>query len=210
MKAIKYLWAAPNSLLGLLLGLLAMLLGARARVHRGALEVGGGRVGLVLARLPARFSFSAMTMGHVILGVDHAALAELRLHEHVHVRQYERWGPLFLPAYFASSLLALLRGRDPYHENYFERQAFALAPRLAPLPARPQPADQESPMDAALNPPDPARRIDLTRETEVNFWCRVFDVSREQLRDAVHHVGHQADAVERYLRQRQDGHPRAV
>jgi hypothetical protein len=30
------------------------------------------------------------------------------------------------------------------------------------------------------------------------------------LRDAVHHVGHQADAVERYLRQRQAGHPSAA
>ena len=201
MKAIKYLWAAPNSVLGLVLGLLAMLLGARARVHRGALEVGGGRVGYAVSRLPAPYAFSAMTMGHVILGVDHAALAELRQHEHVHVRQYERWGPLFLPAYFASSLLAWVRGRDPYRENHFEREAFALAPGPMPAATRARSFLQETAMDEAPQAPDPARRIDLTRDTDVNFWCRVFDVSREQLRDAVHHAGHQADAVERYLRE---------
>jgi hypothetical protein len=202
MKAIKYLWAAPNSLLGLVLGLLAVLLGARARVHRGALEVGGGRVGHAVSRLPAPYAFSAVTMGHVILGVNHAALSELRRHEHVHVRQYERWGPLFLPAYFASSLLAWVRGRDPYRENHFEREAFALS---EPLSARPHPFLQETAMDEAPSAPDAARRIDLTRDTDVNFWCRVFDVSREQLRDAVHHAGHQADAVERYLREHHVG-----
>jgi hypothetical protein len=134
MKLLKYLWASPYSLLGLLLGLAALLLGASARVHRGALEVGGGWMGRAIALLPAPLRFSAMTMGHVILGVDHAALSELRPHEHVHVRQYERWGLLFLPAYFASSLLALLRGRDPYRENYFEREAFAQAPRAGTGP----------------------------------------------------------------------------
>ena len=60
--------------------------------------------------------------------VDRSTLAQLRRHEHVHVRQYERWGPLFIPAYLLSSLVQLLRGRNPYRENHFERQAFALAP----------------------------------------------------------------------------------
>lgn len=46
-------------------------------------------------------------------------------------------------------------------------------------------------------------RIDLTRATDVQFWCRVFDLSMDQLRDAVHHAGHQVDEVERYLRQKQ-------
>lgn len=47
------------------------------------------------------------------------------------------------------------------------------------------------------------RRIDLTRETDVLFWCRVFDISMEELRQAVHHAGHEVDEVERYLRQRE-------
>lgn len=46
------------------------------------------------------------------------------------------------------------------------------------------------------------RRIDLTKQTDVLYWCRIFDVSMDELRDAVHHAGHQPDEVERYLRQK--------
>jgi len=124
-RLLRYLWAAPYTLLGLLLGGVAMLCGASAHRHLGVLEFSGGRIGKRMARVPQPFGFSAMTLGHVILAVDRSALAQLRLHEHVHVRQYERWGPLFLPAYLLSSLLQLLRGRNPYRENHFERQAYA-------------------------------------------------------------------------------------
>jgi hypothetical protein len=122
-----YAWAAPNSLLGLILGLFAMLLGASARVRSGALEFGGGGLGRAVSRLPTPVAFSAITFGHVILGIDTATLAAVRAHEQVHVRQYERWGPVFLPAYLVSSLWQLLRGRDPYRENHFEREAYAKA-----------------------------------------------------------------------------------
>ena len=40
------------------------------------------------------------------------------------MRQYERWGPFFIPAYLAASLWMLVTGRDPYRENPFEREAF--------------------------------------------------------------------------------------
>jgi len=78
------------------------------------------------------------------------------------------------------------------------------------MPGHPSPAfrcimalgEKEFRMDnASSTPGESARRIDLTRQTDVQFWCRVFDVSMDQLRDAVHHAGHQAEAVERYLRQ---------
>ena len=68
---------------------------------------------------------AALTLGHVVWGRDGQCLVRSRAHERVHVRQYERWGPLFLPAYLLSSLLQLLRGRNPYRENHFERQAYA-------------------------------------------------------------------------------------
>jgi hypothetical protein len=42
--------------------------------------------------------------------------------------------------------------------------------------------------------------IDLTRAADVAYWCRIFDLSPEQLRDAVHHAGHQVPEVWRYLR----------
>ena len=136
LRLAAYAWAAPWSLFGLVLGLAAMLAGARARLHGGALEFVGGAVGRRLARLQPPRSFSAMTLGHVILAVDGASLADLRPHEHVHVRQYERWGPLFVPAYLLSSLLQWLRGRDPYRENHFERQAYTLAPVRRPAAPR--------------------------------------------------------------------------
>ena len=128
-RLLGYLWAAPYTVLGLLLGAVAVLAGAKWRKHLGVIEVSGGWIGQWIARLPPVLGFSAMTLGHVILAVDRSALAQLRLHEHVHVRQYERWGPLFVPAYVLSSLLQLLRGRNPYRENHFERQAFAAAAR---------------------------------------------------------------------------------
>jgi hypothetical protein len=54
------------------------------------------------------------------------------------------------------------------------------------------------------NKPGPAdkRRIDLTEQMDVQFWCRVFDVSMDELRDAVHHAGHEVEEVERYIRQK--------
>ena len=50
-----------------------------------------------------------------------------------------------------------------------------------------------------------SQRIDLTRQLDVAYWCRIFDVSIEQLRDAVHHAGHQVQEVQRYLQQNATG-----
>ena len=135
---LRYLWPSLYTLLGVALGAVGLLLGGRWRKHLGVLEFFGGRLGALLARLPQPLGFSAMTLGHVILAVDRSALAQLRHHEHVHVRQYERWGPFFVPAYLLSSLLQLLRGRNPYRENHFERQAYALAPRRRAVPREAQ------------------------------------------------------------------------
>jgi hypothetical protein len=57
-------------------------------------------------------------------------------------------------------------------------------------------------MDQSARSGESVRLIDLTSQTDVQFWCRVFDVSMDQLRDAVHHAGHQVEEVERYLRQK--------
>ena len=127
IRAVPYAWAGLYSAVGLALGLVALQFGASMRVHSGALEFGGGRVGKWVSSLPAPFAFSAITFGHVILGIDHATLIAVRSHEHVHVRQYERWGPFFVPAYLLSSLVQLVRGRNPYLDNYFEREAYAKA-----------------------------------------------------------------------------------
>lgn len=113
------IWTSPNTVLGAGLGLIALLSGGRVQVRRGVLEFYGPAVRWGLGRYA-----SAITFGHTILGVDQGALDRCREHEHVHVRQYERWGPLFLPAYVLFWIVLRVRGRDGYRENPFERQAF--------------------------------------------------------------------------------------
>ena len=53
-----------------------------------------------------------------------AALDISRDHEMVHVRQFERWGPLMGPAYLGCSFVLWLMHRRPYRDNPFERQAY--------------------------------------------------------------------------------------
>ncbi|HKB53138.1 MAG TPA: DUF3606 domain-containing protein [Ramlibacter sp.] len=47
--------------------------------------------------------------------------------------------------------------------------------------------------------PAPREVIDLTRERDVAYWCRIFDVSIDQLREAVQHAGHDPAQVQRHL-----------
>ena len=54
------------------------------------------------------------------------------------------------------------------------------------------------------NKTEASRRIDLKSMTEVQYWCRIFDVSMDELRVAVHHAGHEVEEVERYLRQKKE------
>jgi hypothetical protein len=124
-RAAAYLWAAPNTLLGLVAGLALLGLGGRVELRSGAAEFQGGRCGRFFASLPLSFRFGAITLGHVILAVGADELAALREHEHAHVRQYERWGPFFLPAYALSSAWQVLRGRRVHQDNFFEQQARA-------------------------------------------------------------------------------------
>jgi len=125
VRVFRYTWASPYSFVGLLLLFVAFPFGATVRIVDGTLEVAGGRLGAWMSRLPRSFQFSAITFGHVILGRNHALLDSLRSHEQVHVRQYERWGILFIPLYLGSSLLQFYRGRNPYFENRFEREAYS-------------------------------------------------------------------------------------
>ena len=135
MGAVRYLWALPATCVGLFFALLAICAGATVRVVDGAVEVAGGRIPGFIARLPSWARFGAITFGHVIIGTGHGVLERARAHEHVHVRQYERWGVLFFPLYAGSSLVQLLKGRDPYWNNCFEREAYARCPDAEdPLP----------------------------------------------------------------------------
>jgi hypothetical protein len=125
-----YLWAFPTTIWGLFFALIALLSGGQLRVVDGVLEVCGGATDFCLRRivgLVLRGGASAMTLGHVVLARDSELLLITRAHERIHVRQCERWGPLFIPAYAVASLWAWVTGRRPYKDNFFERQAFQLA-----------------------------------------------------------------------------------
>lgn len=124
-QTLRYLWAAPNTLIGCAAGSLALATGGRVRCVEGTLEFYGGGAAFLLRRcVPIRGGAMALTLGHVVLGRDAEVLDRCRCHEAVHVRQYERWGPVFIPAYLTASMLAWLRGGDPYRDNPFERAAF--------------------------------------------------------------------------------------
>lgn len=124
-RLTAYVWASPNTMLGLLAGILVLAFGGRLRVVHGAFEFSGGWLGSLMSSPQMLFHFRAITFGHVILGVTAVDLEAVRKHEQVHVAQYEVWGPLFLPAYAASSVWQLLHWRRAYHDNFFERQAYA-------------------------------------------------------------------------------------
>ena len=115
-------WAMPTSLVGVLLGLACLPFGAQARWVGGALEIAA------LKQAPQRrWPFAAITLGHVIVGTHAGELERLRAHEQVHVRQCERWGPLFLPAYVLAGVWQWARGRDAYWDNPFEVEARRLS-----------------------------------------------------------------------------------
>lgn len=118
---LRYAWALPASLVGVVLALIAWIGGARVARCDGIVEVSGGALGRCVEG--SRAPFAAITLGHVVLACNERELARCRSHERVHVRQYERFGALFFPLYAASSAWAWLRGRDAYRDNAFEREA---------------------------------------------------------------------------------------
>jgi hypothetical protein len=124
-RLLTYLWTLPTTCVGLLFAPMALLGGGKLRVVQGVLEIQGPLVAFFLRRcVPIPGGASAMTLGHVVIGRDQQCLDMSREHERVHVRQCERWGPLFIPTYLLASVLVKLRGGDAYRDNPFEREAY--------------------------------------------------------------------------------------
>jgi len=125
MRIFPYLWTLPNTLAGLAFLPVALLTGGKAQVVSGVLEIHGpGIARLLRCWIPVSGGAAALTLGHVVLGTGLRVLEQSRSHERIHVRQYERWGIFFIPAYLLSSLWAFLEGRHPYYDNRFERDAY--------------------------------------------------------------------------------------
>ena len=126
-QVLRYLWAGPTTLVGLVLAV-ALLRRGQAALVDGVIEAHSPLLDRALTRLiPLAGGAAALTLGHVVIGKNARALEMTRAHERVHVRQYELWGPMFVPAYFVAGLCALAQGRHPYYDNRFEREALAIS-----------------------------------------------------------------------------------
>lgn len=117
-------WALPWTFIGLLLGLAALITGGSCQRVGRVMEFHGGLLQWLLKRVPICGGAAAMTLGHVVIARTKADLDRSRRHELVHVAQYERWGPLMVPAYLACSAWLWLRGYDAYFDNPFEAEAY--------------------------------------------------------------------------------------
>jgi hypothetical protein len=95
---LGFLWTAPNTLLGLVLGLLTF---QPPRLAHGLVLFDRGPRGLTsLLRAANR---GAMTVGFVVLS-SVPVEGRLLAHEAHHVRQYGAWGPLFIPVYLVLAI----------------------------------------------------------------------------------------------------------
>jgi hypothetical protein len=115
---LGYLWAAPNTLVGLAAA--ATVRRSRPAWWRGVLLLEEARGGV--AWVLYRRGFAAITLGHVII-TNRRASDRLLAHELGHVGQHERWGPGFYLAYLLGSLTG-------YRRNPFELAAQRHAVRV--------------------------------------------------------------------------------
>jgi hypothetical protein len=114
LRGLAYVWASPNTLLGLLLGLCSF---QGPRFVRGVLLFDGPPRGFTaLLRL---FRRAAITYGHVVLS-NRPVEGPLLAHELHHVWQYECLGPLYIPIYL---VVWIFTG--------YRRHPFEMAARLA-------------------------------------------------------------------------------
>jgi hypothetical protein len=93
LRSLAYVWASPNTLLGLLLGVLSF---QSPRQSPGILIYDEKPRGFIW--ILAKFKRSAITFGHVVLS-NQRVEGTLLSHELHHVWQYERLGPLYIPLY---------------------------------------------------------------------------------------------------------------
>lgn len=117
---IKIAWAAPTSLIGLLMA----LLGAKPyRVIRGQVWQWRSSWGL-WAWLNGK-NFIATTLGNIsIVSPDWIDNETTQKHEAIHTAQAYILGPLFLPFYAICSLVTKMNGGDLYWDNALEDYAY--------------------------------------------------------------------------------------
>lgn len=131
LNIVSQVWTSLNTMMGFLYGMFGGMVAAvtgnlggyDVSFGGGSMNFSGGSLPLVLRRQ------QGITIGSTVhyrgsLPSDPRQRCLLVQEEAEHVRQYRQWGPLFIPAYVA---LSIVQG---YHDNWFERRARAAA-RLA-------------------------------------------------------------------------------
>ena len=121
MKALKYIWALPGTVLGLLLCII--YLPRRVRWFDGCLEI------------QPRWMITgavAQTFGWLIFFArGREQVVSTRVHERVHVQQAFRWGPLFYPLYVGHYMYLWVKYRFVYWKAYTsiwaEKEAYSFA-----------------------------------------------------------------------------------
>ena len=121
LQPLVYAWAFPTTAVGLVAGALTLATGGTSRFVGGRWSSTEGFRGGFWS--DGWSHASAMTLGHAIIGRDDHCLTSCRDHEQAHVRQVERWGIAFIPAYLFASGWAWSQGRHYYLDNWFEVDA---------------------------------------------------------------------------------------
>jgi hypothetical protein len=123
-RSLRQAWRAlPGDLMGV-----AVMRGCGIRAPSRVVDAGDVSVVLVehpdvgryfeLHLLPVQ----AQTLGRYVFA--RGPIPDYTLeHEIEHIRQWGRFGPLYLPLYAGSSAVELLRGRRPYWDNRFQAAA---------------------------------------------------------------------------------------
>lgn len=128
LRLLRLLWASPYSVLGLAVGAIGLATGGGVRAREGILEFYGGFTRWIVRHSPLGECCAAITLGHTVIGQSEADLDMAHDHEMVHVRQFERWGPLMGPAYLGASVVIWLAGGRAYLDNPFEKEAYQAEP----------------------------------------------------------------------------------
>lgn len=95
---LGFIWTSPNTLLGLVLGLLTF---QKPTLRDGALIFDKAPRGLTWVL--RKFHRTAMTVGFVIVSAE-PVTGRLLAHERWHIRQFSAWGPFFIPVYLVLAI----------------------------------------------------------------------------------------------------------
>lgn len=139
-RMFRFLGGAWRALPGDLMGLTVML---GCGIRTPSRLVSAADVSVVLVENPRvgrylavqKMPVQAQTLGRYVFARSRIPEHTLE-HEIEHIRQWKRFGPLYLPLYFGVSAAAFLRGRRPYWDNGFEVAARSRADRF--MTARPE------------------------------------------------------------------------